>query len=221
VRISHRYQFVFLAYPRTASRSVREVLDAYSDIQGVHPTRTSRRNPFSQHMPAREAKGIFEDKGWDWFGYHRFCVVRNPYTRVVSLYHHHRNMRIQGAPARAPIPRLRALVKYRLERPKSFKEYVLGIDKEQGMTMPLYDFIHDDDGNCLVNDVLRFEELADGLPRYLLQLGIQIGPEEIPLVGASEVQDYVAYYDEETQSFVENLYQYEIERFGYRFEDLR
>ena len=46
MRISHRYRFVFLAYPRTASRSVREVLDPYSDIHGVHPTRTRREHPF-------------------------------------------------------------------------------------------------------------------------------------------------------------------------------
>ena len=197
------------------------MLDPYSDIQGVHPTRTGRKHPFAQHMPAREAKQVFDKKEWDWFGYQRFCVVRNPFTRVVSLYHHYQNMRSQRAPGFAPIPKIKALVKYRLEHPKSFKEYVLSIDKRQGMTMPLYDFIHDDSTICLVDDVLKYEDLADELPGYLHRLGIQINPEEIPRVGSSGIQSYQEYYDEETQSFVEQLYQYEIKRFRYSFEDLR
>ncbi len=220
MRVSHRYRFVFLAYPRTASRSVRELLDPYSDIQGVHPTRTGRKHPFAQHMPAREAQAVFDKKGWDWFSYRRFCVVRNPYTRVVSLYHHYQSMRALKAPGFAPIPKLKALVKYQLERPKSFREYVLTLDKRQGMPMPLYDFIHDDAGLCLVDDVLKFEELADELPGYLSQLGIQIRPEDIPVVGSSDIREYKSYYDAETLRFVESLYQYEIDRFGYSFEDM-
>ena len=220
MRISHRYHFVFLAYPRTASKSVREVLDPFSDIRGVHPTRTGRKHPFAQHMPAREAKQVFDQMGWDWFGYRSFCVVRNPYTRVVSLYHHRQSMRTRRAPGLAPIPRLKALVKYRLERPLSFKAYVLSIDRSRGMMMPMYDFIHDDAGNCLVTDVLKYEELADQLPAYVQRLGIQIKAEEIPVLGASGIQSYKEYYDAETRDYVENLYQYEIERFGYSFEDL-
>lgn len=221
MRISHHYRFVFLAYPRTASRSVRELLDPYSDIQGVHPTRTGRKHPFAQHMPAREAKQVFDEQGWNWFDYQRFCVVRNPYTRVVSLYHHYQDMRTQKAPGFAPIPKLRALVKYAIERPKTFKEYVLSIDIRQGMTMPLYDFIHDDAGNCLVNDVLKYEELPDELPLYLRDLGIEVDASEIPRVGSSGIGHYRDYYDEETRAFVANLYQYEIDRFKYSFEDLQ
>ena len=220
MRISHQYRFIFLAYPRTASKSVRKVLDPYSDIQGVHPTKTGPRHPFAQHMPAREAKKVFDRKGWNWFDYRSFCVVRNPYARVVSLFHHYHSMRTRRAPGLALIPRLKALVKYRLERPLSFKAYVLGMDKSRGMMMPLHDFIHDDAGNCLVNDVLKYEELARELPRYLHRLGIQIDPQDIPVLGASGIQSYKEYFDTETRGIVENLYEYEIERFGYRFEDL-
>ncbi len=220
MRISHGYHFVFLAYPRTASKSVRALLDPYSDIQGVHPTRTGRKHPFAQHMTAKEAKAIFDQNGWDWFSYRRFCFVRNPYTRVVSLYHHHRSMRTRRAPGFAPIPRIKALAKYRLERPKSFKEYVLTLEKHQGMTMPLYDFIHDDAGICLVDDVLKFEELTDELPGYLSQLGIQIRHEDIPMVGSSDIREYKSFYDSETRGFVQSFYRYELDRFGYSFEDM-
>ena len=220
MRISHRYRFAFLAYPRTASKSVRKVLDPFSDIKGVHPTKVGRKHPFAQHMPARDAKQVFDRKGWDWFGYRSFCVVRNPYARVVSLFHQYQSMRTRRAPGLALVPKLKALVKYRLERPLAFRAYVLGIEQWRGMTMPLHDFIHDDAGNRLVNDVLRFEELADELPRYVHRLGVQIEPEEIPVLGASGIESYREYYDPETRDLVENLYQYEIDRFGYSLEDL-
>jgi hypothetical protein len=42
----------------------------------------------------------------------------------------------------------------------------------------------------------------------------------MPVLGSSGIKDYAAYYDEETRDFVKHLYQYEIDRFGYRFEDL-
>ena len=87
--------------------------------------------------------------------------------------------------------------------------------------MPLFDFIHDDAGRCLGDDVLRFEEPAAELPRYLRQMGVQIHPDMIPQVGSSGIRDYRRYYDEETRSFVEHLYQYEIDRSGYEFEDLQ
>jgi len=129
-------------------------------------------------------------------------------------------MRALKAPGFAPIPKLKALVKYKLERPKSFREYVLTLDRRQGMPMPLYDFIHDDSGVCLVDDVLKYEELADELPGYLSQLGIQIRSEDIPVVGSSDIREYKSYYDAETRRFVESLYQYEINRFAYSFENI-
>jgi hypothetical protein len=37
-------------------------------------------------MSARELKAEFDRRGWDWFGYRRFCFARNPYARLVSLF---------------------------------------------------------------------------------------------------------------------------------------
>ncbi len=220
MRISHRHHFLFLSYPRTASRSVRKVLDRYSDVESVNVTRVSPEQPFYHHMPAKEVKQVFDEMGWDWFRYRRFCIVRNPYERVVSLYYHHLSMRTRRAPGLAPMARVKALLKYSFERTKSFKAYVQSLHRGHTLALPLDRFILADDASPLVDDVLRYEELADELPGYLLQLGIQVDPEEIPRVGSSGIQDYSAHYDEETRSLVGDLYRYEIDRFGYRFEDL-
>jgi hypothetical protein len=171
-------------------------------------------------MPAKEAKAVFDERGWNWFGFRRFCVVRNPYTRIVSLYHQHLQMRKMGAPGLALVPKIRARIKYGLTPVPSFRDYVLETVRDRRIAMPLHDFIFDDNGDCLVKDVLRFENLTDELPRYLRQLGIKIQPEEIPEVGVSGVHSHKQFFDESTRNFVADFYQYEIERFGYCFEEL-
>lgn len=220
MRISHRYRFVFLSNPRTASRSIRKALDDFSDIRSVDSTRTSKQSPFHHHMPANEAKQAFDERGWDWFSYHRFCVVRNPYTRVVSLYHLYLNKRRRIGRGLAPIPRLKAIVKYKVLPRQSFSEYVLRPGKLRQIALPLNEFVFDDNGASLVDDILRYEKLAEELPPYLQGIGIPVHPEQIPQLGASGIADYRQFYDEETRRFVEGLYQYEIDRFSYGFEDL-
>jgi len=220
MRVSHRYRFVFLAYPRTASRSIRTLLAPYSDIRSVHSSRTSRKVPFYHHMPASEAKQVFDANHWNWFDYHRFCIVRNPFARIVSLYHHYLNMRSRIAPDLAPTARLKAMVKYKLQPRLSFSDYVLRPDKMRKIAMPLEEFIHDVDGTCLLDDIIRFETIAEDLPRYLEGMGIYITPQQIPLMGSSDVRSYREYYNEATESFVRELYQYEIQRFGYHIDDL-
>ena len=71
-----------------------------------------------------------------------------------------------------------------------------------------------------MDDILRFEMLTLELPEYLLRLGIDIQAEEIPRMGASGIRSYRSFYDDSTQRFVTSFYQYEIERFGYSFDEL-
>jgi hypothetical protein len=220
MRISHRYRFVFLSNPRTASRSIRRLLEDYSDVRSVDSTRTSKQSPFYHHMPASEVKRVFDDKGWDWYGYHRFCIVRNPFTRMVSLYHHYLNRRRRMGTHLTPIPRFKAMVKYKVLPRRTFSQYVMRPDRIRKIAMPLDDFAFDHDGTCLVDDILMFENLSEELPQYLQRIGIDVSAQQIPVLGASGIQGYGQYYDEQTRNLVKSLYQYEIERFGYRFESL-
>jgi hypothetical protein len=171
-------------------------------------------------MPASQAKRVFDERGWNWASYHRFCIVRNPFTRTVSLYHHYLHKRRHIGPGLAPLPRLKAIVKYKVLPRMSFSDYVLRPGKIREIALPLEEFVLDGQGNSLVDDILNYEELAEKLPQYLQDIGIDVDPKQIPVLGSSGIQSYARYYDEETRSFVEHLYRYEIDRFGYSFEGL-
>jgi hypothetical protein len=136
VRISHRHRFQFRSHPRTASRSVRKVLDRYSDIESVNIPKARQEYPIYHHMLAKEVKQVFAEMGWDWFRYRRICVVGNPCARVVSLYDLHLSMRKRRRLGLALMTRFRALIKYSFERTKSFKAYVQSLDRNHALALP-------------------------------------------------------------------------------------
>lgn len=210
MRISHSRKFVFLATPRTGSTTARNILDNYSDIKSIHITETSEDFPYYHHISASELKSIFADRSWNWDSYKKFCVVRNPYDRIVSLYHLDKKLRTQKNYNQSESP---STIKQ-----KSFKDYVMTINPKQRLPTSLREFICDADGNFLVNDILMFEKLRDELPKFLDTLDISITSEEMPHLNASiNRQQYQEYYDSELRQRVYDLYQYEIERFGYVF----
>lgn len=220
MRISHRHRFVFLAYPRTASTSIRSLIDGYSDVTSVAFRHLTDESPFYHHIAAGELKSIFDRKGWDWCEYRHFCVVRNPFSRVVSLYHHHLKMKKRRLIQRSPAQRLiRKLATGRRSQP-SFRQYVLGIRQENRLARSLPSFVNDKEGNALVEDILMFEKLDVELPRLLGSIGVPIDSSELAVLNRSGIESYRAFYDDDTSAFVAEFYRHEIERFGYRLEML-
>lgn len=202
MRISHKHKFIFLSLPRTASTSVRSMLDAHSEIKSVSRRDITNEFPFYHHIAAREIKTVFAQNGWHWGTYRKFCVVRNPFDRVVSLFHHSRELRKRNG------------------RPdlSSFRCYVESIHPDKRLPISLGPFICDDHGGVLVDYVLRFERLRDDLAAYWEQLGIPGPPQFPPHLNRSENRrEYREYYDDCLRRRIGQIYQYELERFHYEF----
>lgn len=218
MRISHRHRFVFLANPRTGSTTVRKILDDYSDIKSVHVSQVDDVNPFYHHISAAELKIIFEKKRWPWEEYRKFCMVRNPFDRVVSLYFLHQEILQGKVKGKSAFQRLLRLLKRKLRPVRDFEQYVMQINPEHRLTTSLKAFTCDSNGRQLVHDILMFENLKNDLPNYLFSLGIQITADHIPHLNASNSKKhYREYYNTATHNRVKHLYINEIEQFGYSF----
>ena len=222
MRISHKYRFVFLANPRTGSTTVRSILDHYSDIKSVHITQISERFPFYHYISAQEFKAIFEERGWDWSKYKKFCVIRNPYDRIVSLYHHGQQMKLKKS-SHSPKAQLRFLkerVQYLVDSKKPFRDYVTSISPKNRLTTSLKEFVCDKKGDFLVDDILVFENLTSELQAYCKKIGLEFDSESVPYLNASQNRKfYTKYYDNLTKRRVASMYAYEIEQFGYDFKE--
>jgi len=216
MRISHSHKFIFFATPRTGSTTIRNVLDKYSDISSILISDITKDFPFYHHISALELKRIFECRGWNWDSYEKFCFVRNPYDRVVSLYHHYLRMRKNWKVRN--MKTFKTKLKFIITRPPSFRDYVMNINTNDRLPTSLESFLCDEDGKFLVNEILMYENLKDDLQRFLKKLNISVTPEEIPHLNASaDRKQYRQYYDEELIKKVKNLYEYEFKRFKYTF----
>ena len=135
-----------------------------------------------------------------------FCVVRNPWDKVVSHYCF-RVATNQTGLADGHLS-FDAWVRacYRDKDPRYY-------DKPM-MFMPQLDWITDGDGRLLVDFVARFERLAQDMEPVKEKTGRQF---ELGHLNRTERQHYRAYYDEHTRGIVAEWFQRDIDAFGYRF----
>ena len=219
MRISHQYRYVFLAYPRTASKSIQTLLKSTSEVSSQHISKTGQMRPFYIHMPARELKPFFERYGWDWDSYRRFCFVRNPFSRLVSLFHRRIEDKKFWYGHNPFLSNIMSLVIRALPRKSAFSLYMLTRNPQRGVARNFMSFIGDRNQTILVSDILRFENLSNELVSFLKEIGISILPEQIPHMNRSRSEThYSTYYNWFSKKRVEKIYAYEINHFGYRFD---
>jgi hypothetical protein len=228
MRISHRLKFIFFSNPKTGSESVRKLLDPYSDITGVPFWEATPDEPFYSHIRPIEVRDLFYQRGWIFEDYFRFTFVRNPWARLVSLY-----QMIFAARGRS-LTGANAAFRNLLARHPSragFRRWLRTVQTDgPGAGGPanqrwqrygsysLRAYAGDENGDLLVDRVIRLESIEVELPRTLADLGISGAREmSIPRVNTRRHQPYTWYYDSASAKLVGQMYAEDIERYKYRF----
>ncbi len=198
---SHERKCLFVHVPKNGGTSIKRALDM----------------PAGGHLPWTEYAAHFP---WIWRNYTSFAVVRNPWDRFVSAYHH---SRMESTPwHNEQTGKLHP--DYLLLRDKSLAECALMLWREPDRLkheawQPQSLFVVDSespDKRIVVDALLRFEHLAEDFSEFCRKLGIQQA--NLPKVNPSvRSHDYRAYYDEQTRRIIEQVYQVDIQRFGYSF----
>ncbi|MEW6745221.1 MAG: sulfotransferase family 2 domain-containing protein [Planctomycetota bacterium] len=205
MRISHRYKFVFVSIPRTGSTSVRNCLKPYSDIFSCG----DRFSPYYHHIWARDLKHHFQEQAWEWDSFFKFAFVRNPWDRLVSLYHF-------GKPDR----KLRYtwdLARWDPSTALSFEDWIIALAqaRQKPRFLRQVDQITDANGMLLLDFVGRLENINRDAKKVFERIGIR---EEVPVVNRTEHRHYSEYYTGRALSLVQEFCRTDIEMFGYRFE---
>lgn len=208
--ISHQYRFVFLKTHKTAGTSTEIFFEQYCfpELQESHYRQcTINENavvgcrgkvqfagkPFYNHM---NATLLSRRLGQTTFQeYTKIANIRNPFDLMVSSYLFHD---IQ-------IP---------------FKKWIMSkrpVYKEK----KFWDTILFMNGQMIVDEIIRFESLAEDIGRVREKIGL---PEPTrPLnhykktSDAREGRSYTDYYDKDTRRVVEEIFKPYLERFGYSF----
>lgn len=234
--ISHRKQFIYTKTYKTAGTSVeayfepycmsegeweeKHTRDTYESATGVigyrgRPKDTAQLKWWN-HMSAKRIKEQLNDEE-KWQNYFKFCVVRNPFDKVISAFHfQNKDLPDQS---RWYYYRRRLLRRYYAWRygghppqmKNQFKEWLkagrMHLDSDKY-------FI---DGELCVDYFIRYEDLAGGVKAVCEKLAIPFDANRIPHYkgsGRSDAQKYVL-YDEESIALVAEMFAFEIEHFNY------
>jgi hypothetical protein len=210
--LSLEKRFIFIHIPKTAGAMVTSLLEPYA----IRPPQNQFRRLLS-HLPVPENP----ERAWlrvhdraSWLKrklpseifdtFFKFSVVRNPFDYAVSYY--------------AFLRMNRASRRHQFARDHSFGEFLAYLDRKNlvgGITQSSY--LTDGDGNCLVDALLRFEELGAELPPLLERLGIPV-PAELPRINVSSRRPYREYYSAADRVRAERIFRDDLDRFGYAFE---
>lgn len=224
--LSHHHRTIFIHVPKCAGQSVESAFLA--DLGLTWETRAPlllRANdhpdlgpPRLGHLLGRDYVRLRYVPGEMFAAYYKFAVVRNPWSRAVSLYRH-------------------------LRLPISFRDFVgrwlpAEFDRRDWkgnfwFVRPQVDYLYDGD-DLLVQDVIRFESLPEEFPRIAAASGLRSPLPHVNRSGSDaahgrggrtrwrwrpsrheSLSSWRDYHTPDTIAAVARLYAADAERFGY------
>lgn len=164
--ISHEHKTIFIHIPKCAGQSIETAF--LTDLKlswGLRAPLLLRPNDQPELGPKRLAHLIATDYtrchyvSEELFDcYYRFAVIRDPWSRAVSLYHH----------LDVNIP-FRAFVAEWLPQQFQKRDW----EGSYWFVRPQADYVMTEDGRLLVDDLIRFEKLAEGFATVAAKSGLR------------------------------------------------
>lgn len=208
--ISHQLKFIFVHINKNGGTSLHQELQQYYD-------------PHEWSVAERGLKHQYIEWYTDYYkrpDYFKFTIVRNPWSRVVSIYNNRRERGIKGP-----------------HQDMNFSEYVEWLGNKDfnreittrpdngwglaGSRIPDWDglqlnWITDSNGEILVDYIGKLEEYQKSFNYICNKIGIK--PTELPHLHRSKHEHYTKYYTTDTLRVIAEKYARDIEAFGYEFE---
>lgn len=211
--IDHNRKAIMVHIDKCAGTSICNMFDSY---EGGHST----WKMYAEHFPE------------EWDTYFKFAFVRNPWDRVVSSFFWHVFFcEMETYKARRRVNRTtqkKALDKQQMYRDwlQNFNHFLRDPDglpriirsTNNKKWYPCHKFIYDDDMNCMVDYVGRYENLNLEMAYIQGRIGMENNPMPHNNTMRHKRPHYTALYNDESVEIVRELYATDIELFGYEFE---
>ena len=216
--LSTSNNFIFVHVPKTAGTAMMTALEPF----GYAPRRTlwrsvMRRLPVTEapekvylrkHETAAWARKKLSPEVFD--GFFRFAVVRNPYDHAVSHYEFMKQFRIAKIAAKVAAMGFADYLRYRMKAPFWNDTFFARLPDQAH-------FLVDAEGQSLVPRILRYETLDQEFGAVVNELGL--GDVALPRINAtisrSDKRPWQSYYDEESKTLADRLYDRDFDLLGY------
>lgn len=225
--ISHSRKFVFVHIPKNAGCSFENALIPHLDesdliTDQMNYGKCEELKPSFCKIPHHASLREIQDQSGEGFEkYFKFAVVRNPWDRMVSLFHFYKQLTEPGGQLHGQ--KRAALAQDRLG---GFREWVCSDDLVPNLNLTAEsqnahksrlqsDWVVDESGKVGVDFVAKFESLHDDFDTICNQVGIH--DEKLPWKNASKHSDYKTYFDDETIEVVSRIFDEDLKRFDYQW----
>lgn len=209
MRFSLEKKFVYLAYPKTGSTSVRLMLDDKSDHLIL-----KEKGQYHDHWSAKEYKEVFKSNGWQWNDFYSFLTLRNPWDKYVSNYFYSK-----------PDIEFKPWYENGYDQSTAFRhdfktwlKHFLSDRKVSPHGCPPLSYFAFDNNQCIVDDLFTIEAFAEKALPVLIEKGIVDESATLPHENTTARKvGYRDYYDEETANLVGDFTSDEVKIGKYEF----
>lgn len=219
--INHTFKFIFIHIPKTAGTTVSEFLSkltTYADLElggtafGESLQHLYRKKyGLSKHSPSFEVIKLIGER--EWIRYFTFSFVRNPFTRIYSIYNFSKKW--EGLPEE---------YKNLMDQFESFEEFVLSgiLEKDPGydniFKPQVFWVTNPHNRKILVDFIGRVENLKSDL-LYILKIidAKKLIPflDNLPVLNRSERFDIAVYENPAVVDAIRKIYDIDFKLFGY------
>ena len=209
MRFSRKHKFVLISNWRCGCSTVADLFAPYSEFDYKHSSKCQDLLgiPYGKvvHWPAKRVRALFKKNGLNWDKYIKITTIRNPWARIVSLFHYKfgRKNGVKNAK-------------------KRFTEFVINElprwQKGIRNRWKSYEMIHDQRGRKIVDYVVRIEKLEKDLKpiieKHFPHFQIDYGTRR----NTTNHDHYSYYYNSRTKKIVADMFAWDIKKYKYKFE---
>jgi len=231
LNLSKKYPLVFFHIAKNAGKSI---CDALQIDKEHHPSHFNQTVLLGDDI--RDSYSIEQ-----WNELKKFTIIRNPWDRMVSLYHFRKKendllIRLQHQGLWEPTNGdssqegwdFKTWIKNAevagVQDHNAFLNYKdvikvqpqsKGFFKSSSEYINQLDLITDPNGMFYVDYIIEYKKLDEELENMFNSLNLK--PPQLPVINKSNHENYREYYDEETKNFVYELFKKDINYFEYEF----
>ena len=199
--ISDDYKFIFLNIPKNAGQSIKSALFHITANKSYGAPNHADLTFFHKNFPEQTEF------------YLKFCVVRNPFDRIVSFYHYKKKLCKNYNPLNFHdnYHFLKNPKEVKIFSEQSFEYLLLNGYLNIGPQYPKM---------CIgkkfsINFLIRFENLQDDFNEFLSTRSMPSF--KLPHKNKSQRQSYQTYYSNNSIEYVNKQYNIDLKAFGYNF----
>lgn len=198
--ISHEKKFIFIHIPKNGGTSINISLRDYCE----YPPELSagiRNSNLSIEYQKHTALAEIKNSNIDIQKYFKFCIIRNPWDRILSLYFH----------------RIEKVKKLSDTQHSDFNSWIQNVFLNEYLSKKYWknqiEYISID-GKVNVDYIIRFENYQDGWQQVCQKLKIE---KDLVHEYKTNHQKYTQYYNKSSIQAVQKIFKKDIELFKYSF----